>query len=341
MAITLLVRSGGAQGPTQATSDITFEVPRIVLGRGDGCDLRLPDLSVSHRHASVRQRGSEYIVVDEGSSNGTFIGSVRLHPQSPRVVRNGEMIRLGRVWVEVRIEQRAATAQPAQATRELALALVARALDAQGESAQPRIVVAEGPDQGKAVDLSEACRPFVIGRGRDTDLPIEVSDASRRHTQVIRKGDLLLVRDLGSKNGTNTDAGPVPVDRDATLRIGESFSIGPDVFVFEFGAVEALKELERASDEPLNSKDPPQPPDALPGPAEEAEIEPARIVDEIFPKSASEAAPAHQPTPKAHHRTTRARSQSGWGRADFVVGLLALIVLGVSAIGLVWLFRGN
>ena len=85
MALTVVVRSGDLK--SQAT--ITFDAPRIVIGRGDGCEIRLPDPSVSHRHASIRQRGTDYVVIDEGSSNGTFVGPVRLSPQAPRVVRSG------------------------------------------------------------------------------------------------------------------------------------------------------------------------------------------------------------------------------------------------------------
>ncbi len=88
MALTVVVRSGDLK--SQAT--ITFDAPRIVIGRGEGCEIRLPDPSVSHRHASIRQRGTDYVVIDEGSSNGTFVGPVRLSPQAPRVVRSGDLL---------------------------------------------------------------------------------------------------------------------------------------------------------------------------------------------------------------------------------------------------------
>ena len=74
MALTVVVRSGDHPTPLK----ISLDAPRIVIGRGDGCEIRLPDPSVSHRHASIRQRGSDYVVVDEGSTNGTFVGPVRL-----------------------------------------------------------------------------------------------------------------------------------------------------------------------------------------------------------------------------------------------------------------------
>src|SRR5262245_36985371 len=121
MALTVVARASGAETPP----GISFDAPRIVIGRGEGCDVRLPDPSVSHRHASIRQRGTEYILLDEGSTNGTFVGPVRLSPQAPRLLRSGELVRLGRVWLEIRVEQVPATQNAPLATCEMALALVA------------------------------------------------------------------------------------------------------------------------------------------------------------------------------------------------------------------------
>ncbi len=61
---------------------LVFDMPRIFIGRGEGADLRLPDPSVSARHASLRQRGSDVVIIDEGSTNGTALDSVLLSPQS-------------------------------------------------------------------------------------------------------------------------------------------------------------------------------------------------------------------------------------------------------------------
>src|SRR3954466_14256184 len=105
MPLTVVVRSGDLK--SQAT--ITFDAPRIVIGRGDGCEIRLPDPSVSHRHASIRQRGSDYVVVDEGSTNGTFVGACQLSPNGRRGGRSGELLRMGRIWLELTVEPVPAT----------------------------------------------------------------------------------------------------------------------------------------------------------------------------------------------------------------------------------------
>ncbi|MCU0694279.1 MAG: FHA domain-containing protein [Polyangiaceae bacterium] len=311
----------------------------------------MPDLSVSHRHATVRQRGIDHIVVDEGSSNGTFLGSVRLYPQTPRVLRSGDMIRIGRVWLEVSIDFSMPTPHAPQATRELALALVAEALDAQGERGGPRLVVVEGPDTGKELDLSIGSRPLVLGRGRDVDLPLDVTDASRRHAQVSRHGEQVRLRDLGSRNGTVVGDELVPEDRDFTLRIGDRFRIGEDVIVFEHPAAEALREIERADDEQLDKAAPaePQPQplaqtdaEASAAPAHQAQLsaghtQPAAPAPQK-PKPAAKAAPKAAPA-----RTPRrgADASPGWGKTDFIIVLLAVAVLTLSGVGLFWLYRSG
>ena len=148
MAVTIVVLSGSASGAPELS--LTLDAPRLVIGRGEGCEVRLPDASVSHRHASLRQRGGEYMLFDEGSRNGTFLGPVRLPPQTPRAVRSGERLRVGRVWLEVRIEPAIVKGNPAAAAKALALALVARGLAAQGldyPAAEALAEIESSPDE--------------------------------------------------------------------------------------------------------------------------------------------------------------------------------------------------
>lgn len=148
MAVTIVVLSGSASGAPELS--LTLDAPRLVIGRGEGCEVRLPDASVSHRHASLRQRGGEYMLFDEGSRNGTYLGQVRLPPQTPRAVRSGERLRVGRVWLEVRIEHAIVTGSTAAAAKELALALVARGMAAQGiegSAAEALAEIESSPDE--------------------------------------------------------------------------------------------------------------------------------------------------------------------------------------------------
>src|SRR5579862_8977330 len=101
MPITVIVRSIAGDEPR-----LTFDgTQRVVIGRGAGSDVRVPDATVSHRHASLRAQGAEFVVVDEGSSNGTFVGGVRVAARMSRLVRSGDWVRVGRVWLRVLVDQ--------------------------------------------------------------------------------------------------------------------------------------------------------------------------------------------------------------------------------------------
>lgn len=318
MAVTLIVLAGG-----EPELKLTFDSPRLLLGRGPSCDLRLPDPTVSPRHASLRLRGTEYFLVDEGSTNGTMLGSVKLAPQSPRVMRTGERVRLGRVWVELRIEPALATPQPVVAAGRLALALVTRGLAAQGEDGRPRVHVVRGPDANRGLILAAAGERYTIGRGAEASLVLSGEGVSRRHVDVGLHDGQVTVRDLGSKTGSLLDG--VPLGPEASLwRAGQVLTIGDDELTVAHPAAEALSELERSPDEPM-----PQGEEVLAPakPASEAATEPEPVTDHesepILPRRARQSAP----------------TSAGWTATDLGVVLLALGILALSITGLFFLLR--
>ena len=50
----------------------------LVVGRGTGVDLRVPDDALSRRHFLVLREGQGYVVEDLNSSNGTWVGGRRV-----------------------------------------------------------------------------------------------------------------------------------------------------------------------------------------------------------------------------------------------------------------------
>ena len=321
MSLTVVVRSGDHPIPLK----ISLDAPRIVIGRGEGCEIRLPDPSVSHRHASIRQRGSDYVVVDEGSTNGTFVGPVRLSPQAPRLVRSGEMLRIGRIWLELTIEAVPVTDDAPLATRELALALVSSALAAQGEAAAVKLQVVKGPDQGKELLLPELGRTYVVGRGAGLDLTLSDADASRRHIEVWRRGAGLWVKDLGSKNGASLDGTRLPANKDTPWPRGKLVTLGATELGYDDPVAEALVEIEASSDEKMKDGDSVDPPTAGTRPESPAPL--ARD---------AAAAPIARVPQQAGASTRR---DGGFRSADVAIAGLALLVLAASLVGLFWLFR--
>jgi pSer/pThr/pTyr-binding forkhead associated (FHA) protein len=320
MALTVVVRSGDLAAPAA----ITFDAPRVVIGRGEGCEVRLPDPSVSHRHASIRQRGTDYVVLDEGSTNGTFVGPVRLSPHAPRVVRSGDLVRVGRVWLELRVEQVPATQNPQASTRELALSLVKAALDAQGEPASARVFVKSGPDKDRELLVSEFERVYVVGRAPEADLPLTDPDTSRRHVEVFRRAQHVYLRDLGSKNGTELGSKKL-AGKEAPWTPGTSVVLGGTELGLDDPLNTALTELESAADEAMRDGDSVDPPLVQSG---ANASEPHEPVAEEKP----------QPAPR---KRNEADKPDGLRAGDVVIALLSLVVLAASLLGLAWVLRSR
>lgn len=62
------------------------------IGRAADADIRVSDGLVSRRHARIEQRNGEFLIVDLGSTNGTYVNGRRVHQRS---LRSGDEIRVG------------------------------------------------------------------------------------------------------------------------------------------------------------------------------------------------------------------------------------------------------
>ena len=89
--------------------------PEVHIGRLDAAHGIFPDLDLtpdggldggaSRRHCKIHQRGSTHMIEDVGSANGTFLNGQRLTPYLPHVLKDGDALQLGRIELEVIIQQ--------------------------------------------------------------------------------------------------------------------------------------------------------------------------------------------------------------------------------------------
>ena len=70
----------------------------------------------------------------------------------------------------------------------------------------------------------------VIGRSRECDLVLAAGDASRKHCEVLARGDRFAVRDLGSRNGTFVNGERVEAER--ALNAGDQIELGSSTITF-------------------------------------------------------------------------------------------------------------
>ena len=92
-----------------------------------------------------------------------------------------------------------------------------------------QLVVIRGRSASTAVKLPDGVT--TAGRGEECGLRIKSSQVSRKHCELFEKHGLLLVKDLGSSNGTFVNGAKVEGQR--VMEPGDELGIGPIVFRVE------------------------------------------------------------------------------------------------------------
>ncbi|MEP9362945.1 FHA domain-containing protein [Nocardioides sp. CN2-186] len=72
----------------------------VLIGRGSDAAIRLDDDYVSTRHARIAASGDQWFVEDLGSTNGTYVGTVRI--SQPTTITIGTQVRIGKTILELR-----------------------------------------------------------------------------------------------------------------------------------------------------------------------------------------------------------------------------------------------
>lgn len=97
------------------------------------------------------------------------------------------------------------------------------------------LVVGQGPHKGRVIPVS--LPQFIVGRDSKCHLRPASQTISKRHCELIVRGDRWFVRDLNSTNGTSINEDPVTGERE--LHDADMLKIGP----LEFGVrIEAQAE---------------------------------------------------------------------------------------------------
>ena len=71
----------------------------------------------------------------------------------------------------------------------------------------------------------------VLGRGGDCDLRIPIETVSKKHCQLSLDGQILKIRDLGSRNGTSLN--DKEIKEEMVINAGDSIKIGPLKFILQ------------------------------------------------------------------------------------------------------------
>ncbi|MBS1150923.1 MAG: hypothetical protein H6Q89_2621, partial [Myxococcaceae bacterium] len=240
---------------------------QLTVGRADGNDLVLAEGGVSRKHARFFVEGSEVLVEDTGSANGTFVdgekigGPTRLGPRAQVAIGDYEIKVKGNgagadaakarpkagakgpvpvgagsgertTAQKVMKPPRATTTMPAVKKDPAAgAALARRTRPTAAPSAGAVLRGLTGAFMNKSFPIKGT---MVVGRVAGTDVQLEDDSVSRRHAEVVMTGKTVVLKDLGSANGTTVNG--QPLTGELTLQPGDIIQFGVVEMAYENGA---------------------------------------------------------------------------------------------------------
>ncbi|MDB5389531.1 MAG: hypothetical protein JWM11_5177 [Planctomycetaceae bacterium] len=84
----LIIQTGKLAG-----KPLTIPSKEVIIGRDEGCFIRMGSADISRRHCSLRATLDGILVTDLGSSNGTLVNDNRI--TGPTILRVGDRLRVG------------------------------------------------------------------------------------------------------------------------------------------------------------------------------------------------------------------------------------------------------
>jgi ABC-type multidrug transport system ATPase subunit len=183
-----------------STQNFPLTKPIMQLGRAPDNDIGINHPAVSGHHLSLAVTQQGITITDLNSTNGTQLNGQKIPPGAAAPFHPGDIIRIGDLngnWVGLALE-----GEQGEAVRTLAL--------------------------GK-LDLSTISRAM-IGRDPASYLPLSHPTVSFRHSEIFKQNNALMIRDLGSTNGTFVNGSRISI---APLKSGDVIQIGPFKLVYD------------------------------------------------------------------------------------------------------------
>lgn len=192
MRVKLRVNSG-----THAGRQIEVTSEKFLIGRSDSCQLRPKSESVSRKHCVLVMKEGRLLLQDLNSRNGTFVNDKRLPPDKAKVLKDADVLRVGKLAFLVEIEHglQAAKKPPVQSVADAA----ARSANAgSSDSRFEEVDVTSWLDEADQIDRvrkqnDPETRQFTLEgpppEGESDDLSVNASNEDTKDTRTDAKSD--------------------------------------------------------------------------------------------------------------------------------------------------------
>jgi hypothetical protein len=202
-----------------------LDQPVIRIGRGESSDVLIDNVSVSRRHAEIREESGAWLLRDLGSSNGTFLNGQRVSADQP--LRPGDEISFGKfsiLFERVLAEPHGADAVAVPAAAETGVTLHLRPEEVERlhrAAAQRRSAQLQWEAGGQRGTHYLEGPGALVGRTPLCDL--QVPAGPRQHVLIMRGAQGFEVRNLARFRRMRVSGVVAPR---APLKSGDTIEIG-------------------------------------------------------------------------------------------------------------------
>ncbi|MEX0942382.1 MAG: FHA domain-containing protein [Pseudomonadales bacterium] len=192
---------------------VVLAPPGKTIGKGDVNDIVIDADGVNGFHADIKVEGDQVSITDIKSATGTLVNGQKITTTTP--LNAGDIINIQGVDLIV-VEDEGGNAKT--------LVLSGTALMQLGSGAWS-LIADSGPEKGQIIPVMDRTE---IGRALECDISILEPALSRKHAELELTDDGLLIRDLGSVNGTFVNGEKVD---EAALNDGDVLAFGKIKFI--------------------------------------------------------------------------------------------------------------
>jgi pSer/pThr/pTyr-binding forkhead associated (FHA) protein len=184
----------------------------ISIGRAPENEISIENLAVSRRHAEIRQQDGTYVLEDLDSANGTFVNGVQV---TRTEIYDKDVIGIGKHKLYF-YDQQAGSLEGAEKTMLLTRPTTTKAV----------LRVVRGKQKDQIFPLKKVENR--IGRAADNDIRLSDWFVSKYHAEIIRRGMVYVIRDLGSWRHTHVNG---QIVEEQALKPGDEIQFGPKIAV--------------------------------------------------------------------------------------------------------------
>ncbi|MEX2326992.1 MAG: FHA domain-containing protein [Pseudomonadales bacterium] len=192
---------------------VVLAPPGKTIGKGDVNDIVIDADGVNGFHADIKVEGDQVSITDIKSATGTLVNGQKITTTTP--LNAGDIINIQGVDLIV-VEDEGGNAKT--------LVLSGTALMQLGSGAWS-LIADSGPGKGQIIPVMDRTE---IGRALECDISILEPALSRKHAELELTDDGLLIRDLGSVNGTFVNGEKVD---EVALNDGDVLAFGKIKFI--------------------------------------------------------------------------------------------------------------